>query len=96
MLRIKCPWCGVRNEDEFSYGGDATVERPADDASQDDWYDYVYTRSNPAGRHHEYWHHINGCRAWILLERDTRTHEIFSIAPASPNLPLGKPEGGSE
>ena len=51
MLRIECPWCGVRNEDEFSYGGDATVQRPADDASQDDWYDYVYTRSNPAGRH---------------------------------------------
>jgi sarcosine oxidase delta subunit len=22
MLRIDCPWCGVRNEDEFSYGGD--------------------------------------------------------------------------
>ena len=36
MLRIKCPWCGVRNEDEFSYGGDATVQRPADDASQDE------------------------------------------------------------
>ena len=96
MLRIKCPWCGVRNEDEFSYGGDATVERPTDEASQDDWYDYVYTRSNPAGRHHEYWHHINGCRAWLLLERDTRTHEIFSIAPASPNQPLSKQEGGSE
>ena len=25
MLRINCPWCGARNEDEFSYGGDATV-----------------------------------------------------------------------
>ena len=94
MLRIKCPWCGVRNEDEFSYGGDATVERPADDASQDDWYDYVYTRDNPAGRHREYWHHANGCRAWIVLERDTLTHEIFSIEPASPNLPLSM-QGGS-
>ena len=88
MLRIKCPWCGIRNEDEFSYGGDATVVRPADDASQDDWYDYVYTRDNPAGRHREYWHHVNGCRAWLALERDTLTHEIFSIEPASPNLPV--------
>jgi sarcosine oxidase subunit delta len=96
MLRIKCPWCGVRNEDEFSYGGDATVERPADDATQDDWYDYVYTRNNPAGRHREFWHHVNGCRAWITLERDTVTHEIFSIAPASPNLPHNKQEGGSK
>ena len=94
MLRIKCPWCGVRNEDEFSYGGDATVERPADDASQDDWYDYVYIRDNTAGRHLEYWHHVNGCRAWIVLDRDTLTHEIFSIEPASPDLPLSV-QGGS-
>ncbi len=87
MLRINCPWCGLRNEDEFSYGGDATVVRPADDASQDDWYDYVYTRDNPAGRHSEYWHHVGGCRAWLRVERDTLTHEIFSVEPASPNLP---------
>ena len=87
MLRINCPWCGVRNEDEFSYGGDATVQRPADDASQDDWYDYVYTRDNPAGVHTEHWQHINGCRAWITVVRNTLTHEISSTAPASPTLP---------
>ncbi len=87
MLRIKCPWCGLRNEDEFSYGGDATVTRPADDASPDDWYDYVYTRDNPAGRHTEYWHHAGGCRAWLKVERDTVSHEIFSVVQASPNLP---------
>ena len=96
MLRIQCPWCGVRNEDEFSYGGDATVERPTDEASQDDWYDYVYTRNNPAGRHREYWHHANGCRAWLIMERDTVTHEIFSVNPASPNLPHGQQGGDSE
>jgi heterotetrameric sarcosine oxidase delta subunit len=90
MLRIECPWCGPRNEDEFSYGGDATVTRPADDAAQDDWYDYVYTRNNPAGKHTEYWHHANGCRSWIVVERNTLTHEIFSTALASPNLPIGK------
>lgn len=88
MLRIDCPWCGVRNEDEFSYGGDATVKRPADDASADDWYDYVYTRNNPAGKHSEYWQHVNGCRAWIIVERNTLTHEITSVAAASPELPL--------
>jgi sarcosine oxidase delta subunit len=50
MLRIECPWCGVRNEDEFSYGGDATVERPADDASQDDWRLYPQQPGRPASR----------------------------------------------
>ncbi|MBT6350067.1 MAG: hypothetical protein HOJ50_12985 [Proteobacteria bacterium] len=29
MLRISCPFCGVRDHSEFSYGGDASVEYPA-------------------------------------------------------------------
>jgi sarcosine oxidase subunit delta len=93
MLRIECPWCGVRNEDEFSYGGDATVQCPSDDGSQDDWYDYVYTRNNPAGEHTEHWQHVNGCRAWITVVRDTMTHKIHSTTPASPNLPVGGSKG---
>ena len=88
MLRINCPWCGIRNEDEFAYGGDATVTRPTDEASAGDWYDFLYTRENPAGPHREYWHHANGCRAWILIERNTVSHEILNIAPASPRLPV--------
>ena len=93
MLRIKCPWCGLRNEDEFAYGGDASTGRPDDDAPSDDWYDYVYTRTNPAGVHREYWHHVGGCRAWIRVERDTLTHEIFATEPASKSLPFGSEEG---
>lgn len=95
MLRIECPWCGTRNEDEFSYGGDATVARPADEASADDWYHYVYTRSNPAGKHREYWQHLNGCRGWIIVERNTQTHEIYSTTIASPSLPSGTREAQS-
>jgi len=30
MLRIPCPWCGVRDESEFRYRGDATRSRPGD------------------------------------------------------------------
>ena len=26
MLHIKCPHCGMRSQNEFSYGGDATVK----------------------------------------------------------------------
>ena len=29
MLLIPCPWCGPRSQIEFTYGGDATVKRPA-------------------------------------------------------------------
>ena len=28
MLEIKCPYCGRRSQNEFSYGGDASVKRP--------------------------------------------------------------------
>jgi sarcosine oxidase, subunit delta len=30
MLRIPCPWCGVRDETEFHYGGQAHIARPED------------------------------------------------------------------
>ena len=28
MLEIKCPYCGKRSQNEFSYGGDANAKRP--------------------------------------------------------------------
>ena len=27
MLHIKCPHCGMRSQNEFSYGGDATMSK---------------------------------------------------------------------
>ena len=30
MLLIKCPWCGAREENEFSYGGEANLVMPSD------------------------------------------------------------------
>jgi sarcosine oxidase subunit delta len=76
-MRIPCPYCGARDSREFSYLGDATVRRPAHGASQDAWFEYVYLRENPAGPHREYWYHAQGCRSWLTVTRDTRTHEIL-------------------
>jgi len=77
MLRIHCPVCGTRDETEFTYGGDATVERPAsDNVDMDAWVAYVFERPNPRGTHHEFWHHVSGCRQWLVVERDTVSHEI--------------------
>ena len=28
MLLIECPWCGQRDESEFSYAGEAHIARP--------------------------------------------------------------------
>ena len=50
MLLIHCPWCGPRNEDEFSYGGEAHIVRPAAPEAESDaqWADYLFMRFNVA------------------------------------------------
>ncbi|MES0003095.1 sarcosine oxidase subunit delta [Mesorhizobium sp. M0051] len=83
MLRIPCPVCGLRDETEFNYGEDASVRRPdMDETDQKVWHDYVFIRDNLRGPHKEYWHHVSGCRQWIVVDRDTLTHEIFGSALA--------------
>lgn len=84
MLLILCPHCGPRNQTEFTYGGDATVRRPADPSalSEQAWSDYLNIRANPAGEHDELWQHAIGCRRWISVRRNTLTHEIVSTCPA--------------
>ena len=82
-MRIDCPCCGPRALSEFSYGGDAKLERPdlaVSDAGP--FAAFVYDRTNPRGPHEELWHHIGGCRHWLKVRRDTATHEILSVEPA--------------
>lgn len=82
---IPCPCCGERDAREFSYLGDAGVRRPnADDAgAQPAFFEYVYLRDNPAGPFEEFWYHAAGCRCWLIVTRDTRTHEITSARRAA-------------
>ena len=82
-MLINCPYCGPRDVIEFTYQGDANRTRP-DPASTDQaaWNDYVFLRANTAGRHREYWQHSGGCRMHLVVERDTLTHEIHSVADA--------------
>jgi heterotetrameric sarcosine oxidase delta subunit len=87
MLLIPCPWCGPRAQIEFTYGGDATMTRPALDAPVEAWAAFVYQRDNPAGPHDELWFHGAGCRRWFSARRDTRTHEILDGAPPARDKP---------
>ncbi len=81
-MRLTCPFCGPRGIEEFSYAGDATLTRPAPDASQQAYVDFLYMRTNPAGPHSELWYHTAACRQVLKVERDTRTHEILSTTIA--------------
>lgn len=78
-MRIPCPYCGERGLHEFVYRGDASLSRPERD---EDFHAYVYLRSNAAGAHREHWYHAQGCRNWIVVHRNTRTHDILATAPA--------------
>ena len=89
-MRIKCPYCGERGNEEFAYLGDATVRRPdgrvpaaGDDAAWQAWMDYVYLRDNPMGAHRELWYHAAGCHSWLVVTRNTVTHEIASVVRAA-------------
>ncbi len=81
---ITCPHCGPRDLIEFSYQGDATLQRP-DPALTDQaaWNAFVYDRDNPAGDHREFWQHSGGCRRHLVVTRSTLTHEISAIRFAS-------------
>lgn len=83
-MRIPCPFCGPREASEFAYRGDATVTRPPFEVSSEiAMYEYVYLRDNPAGPHEEYWYHSAGCRAWLRVRRDTRTHLVLAAELAA-------------
>lgn len=79
MMQIACPWCGVRDEPEFVYGGTTAIVRPALDASDQVWGEYLFFRDNPKGVHHERWRHGFGCGQWFNVARNTVTHEVLSV-----------------
>lgn len=79
MLRIPCPFCGLRDEPEFTFGGQAHVVRPSSDVSDAEWAAYLFNRENPKGIHHERWLHAFGGGRWFNVARDTVTHEIRAV-----------------
>jgi len=78
MLRIECPFCGVRDEPEFTYGGELQASRPPAGAGDQEWGEYLFYRANPKGELAERWCHSFGCGQWFNVLRDTATHEIVS------------------
>ena len=81
MLRIPCPYCGERDENEFVFGGQAHIVRPepTQQAGDREWADYLFFRDNPKGLHCERWQHHYGCRQWFNVVRHTVSHEIMQV-----------------
>ena len=76
-MRIPCPLCGTRDRREFYYyGSEDYLHRPGPDAPPEAWDDYLHLRDNPAGKLNDLWYHELGCGQWLLVTRNTVTHEI--------------------
>ncbi|NLC36640.1 MAG: sarcosine oxidase subunit delta [Alcaligenaceae bacterium] len=79
---IEHPLLGPRDMREFVYLGDAAlIERPdgMSETAAGDFHAYVYRRDNPAGLHRELWFHEQGDRSWLVVTRNTVTHEIVKV-----------------
>ena len=61
----------------------AALARPAPDAAPEAWRAYVYERDNPKGEHREFWHHLAGCRRWLVVTRDTVSHAVARVEDAA-------------
>ena len=79
---IDHPLLGPRDAAEFVVLGDASlIDRPdwqAEDAAQQ-FHDYLHLRDNPAGEHRELWFHEQGDRSWLVVTRNTLTHEVLEV-----------------
>ncbi|SMY08577.1 sarcosine oxidase subunit delta [Flavimaricola marinus] len=81
-MRIPCPVCGVRDRREFTWGADAlALDRPAVDAGEVAWDDYLHNRENPAGPTRDLWYH-DACGTWAVVDRDTVTHAVHGSSLA--------------
>lgn len=79
---INHPLLGPRDASEFTYLGPASLmlrPNPKSDTAAGDFYQYQYLRDNPAGELQELWYHEQGDRSWLVVTRNTLTHEITNV-----------------
>lgn len=83
-MRLTCPLCGSRDRREFYYyGAEDYLHRPDGGADAAAWDNYLHLRDNPAGAHRDLWYHEAGCGAWLIVSRNTVTHEITKVELAA-------------
>lgn len=79
MFLLHCPHCGeLRDEQEFSYAGEAFIARPEQPEAVDDarWGDYLFMRQNTKGWFWEQWQHTAACRKVLVVKRHTASYAV--------------------
>ena len=78
-MRLNCPNCGSRDSREFTYMGSAKLLLRPHNGGVEEFHDYVHLRDNPAGDNQELWQHTLGCSAWIVVHRNTVSHDVQGV-----------------
>lgn len=79
MQLFPCPFCGLRDETEFSFATEAGKTRPEPAAvvSAEAWARYLHFDDNRRGSTREVWLH-GSCGTFFVMERDTVTHAVIA------------------
>jgi methylglutamate dehydrogenase subunit B len=72
MNQLQCPFCGARELQEFEFR-----KTRANVATSE--FSKVYLRVDSVDLSVEYWQHVQGCRAWLLVQRNPSTGAVLNI-----------------
>jgi methylglutamate dehydrogenase subunit B len=70
--RLACPFCGLRELEEFVF------RKTLPDAGASD-YASVYELKNRTDDSLEHWQHVHGCHAWLRVRRNPSTGEVHEV-----------------
>lgn len=73
MTRLVCPFCGPRELREFVFH----KTLPADEHAKA--YERTYERVASLEISSEHWQHVEGCRGWLLVQRNPSTGQVINI-----------------
>ena len=76
MKLLTCPINGPRPVSEFVYWGEVREMPDPDQASDEQWADYVFNRNGAAGVKKEWWCHAPS-GVWFIAERDTTADRVL-------------------
>lgn len=78
MQLFPCPFCGIRNEREFRFAGEAGKARPdtTTAVSSRNWADYQYAQRNDKGEVREIWSHMP-CSEMFVIVRDSVSMDVL-------------------
>jgi methylglutamate dehydrogenase subunit B len=71
MNQLQCPFCGARELQEFEFRKTRANVTTSE-------FSKVYLRVDSVDLSVEYWQHVQGCRAWLLVQRNPSTGVVLS------------------